>query len=147
MGIYTGYAIEKIDSPVIFEFISEGPKGVIRKRVYYQKIDVDFYNLVLGDMDLETDTFNTTIVTDNQDTRKVLATVAETVKIFLNDNEEASIYAKGSTAARTRLYRIGISNYLDVIIEEFDIYGLLENNKWDNYEKSKNYSAFLITKK
>ena len=147
MGRYTGYAIEKTDSSMIFEFISEGSKGAIRKRVEYEQIGVNTYNLAFGDIDAETDDFDDTTVTDNQDTLKVLATVAETVKVFLNAYPEAYIYAKGGNWARTRLYRIGISNNLEAISKDFDIFGDLGDDEWVLYEKNKNYLAFLILKK
>ena len=56
------------------------------------------------------------------------------------------VFAMGSTQARTRLYRMGITNNLIAIRQDFDVYGLLESG-WHAFEKQKEYRAFLVTKK
>jgi hypothetical protein len=85
MGRQTSYTLQKTNSPTIFEFISEGPKGSIRKRVEFERTSrADTFNLAFGDVNSQTGDFDDTVVTDNFDTEKVLATVAETVRIFLN---------------------------------------------------------------
>ena len=53
------------------------------------------------------------------------------------------IYATGSTKSRTRLYRMGISKYLNQIREDFEIYGELENN-WEKFKKETEYKGFLV---
>lgn len=58
----------------------------------------------------------------------------------------AMVFAAGSTKARTRLYRIGLSNNLEEIQKDFDVYGLIEND-WQLFEKETEYTAFLVTKK
>jgi hypothetical protein len=144
---YDAYQLEASNSLLIFEFVSEGPKGSIRKRVQYQKINrKHIYNLAFGDIDPTTDEFDDTVITDNNDSEKVLATVAATVYLFIEKHPKAIIYIKGSTLARTRLYRIGISANLEEINKSFDIYGLLDNIGWTQFDKNKNYSAFLIRK-
>jgi hypothetical protein len=41
---YDTYQLEMTDSIMIFEFVSEGPKGLVRKRVHYEKTkEVDTY--------------------------------------------------------------------------------------------------------
>lgn len=142
------YQLESEDSMMIFEFMSEGPKGAIKKRVQYESTSQeDVYNLAFGDVDVETDDIDDKIVSDNNDTEKVLATVAKTVIYFMNKYPNAYIHAKGSTFTRTRLYRIGISNHLEEINEQFKVFGLLGDNNWVIYEKNKNYSAFVIKNK
>lgn len=138
------YQLEIDDSLMIFEFTSEGPKGLIKKRVQYQNIGNDIYNLAFGDVDIKTDEFDDKIVSNNSDTKKVLATVAATINIFVDINPKARIYAKGSTFARTRLYRIGISNNLEEINKRFEIYGMIEGKGWVFYEKNNDYSAFIM---
>lgn len=142
------YEIKAKDSLMTFEFISEGPKGAIKKRVQFQKTSrINLYNLAFGDVNDETDDFDDTVISDNNDAVKVLNTVANTVKIFLNNYPMAKVYAKGSNVARTRLYRIGISNNLEYINEQFKVLGQLDDRVWFEYEKNQNYSAFLIEKK
>ena len=139
------YPLEANESLMTFEFTSEGPKGFIRKRVQFQRMNrKNMYNLAFGDVNIVTDDFDDKVVTDNNDSETVLATVAATVYIFTDKYPSATVYAKGSTLARTRLYRIGISNNLGEISKRFMIHGLLKGIGWAIYEKNKNYSAFLI---
>ena len=117
------YECESKDSMMLFEFISKGPKGSIKKLVYFQKTKhPDFYNLAFGDVDEETDTISDTIISDNNDSNKILATVAHTVVFFLTRYPDAFVRAKGSNFARTRLYRMGISSHLEEINKTFKVF-------------------------
>lgn len=121
------YGITEKDS-MIFEFVSEGPKGHITKRVLYQKNDSEFiFNLAFGDVNIETGDFDDYAITNNGDSNKVLATVAKSILIFIEKNPNAYIYAEGSSPARTRLYQMGISKNIDEIQEIFKIDGYLKN--------------------
>lgn len=116
------YQIRAKSSAKVFEFISEGTKGFIKKRIVYEETTIEgLYNLAFGDVNEETDDFDDKVISANQDAEKVLATVAETVFIFLEKYPYAAIRAKGGNLARTRLYRIGISSSLEEISEKFDI--------------------------
>ena len=141
------YDLDIDDASITFEFVSEGPKGNIKKRVMYQRIkDTHTYNLAFGDVDAETNKLDDKVVSNNNDTEKVLTTVASTVYIFIKKYSDATILARGSTASRTRLYQIGISNHLEELSKLFEVYGFLENIGWTEYEKNKNYLAFAIKK-
>ncbi len=50
----------------------------------------------------------TPLFQNNPDKEKILATVAATVVEFTNHFPYVMVYAKGSNAARTRLYQNGI---------------------------------------
>lgn len=143
---YETYNLEITDSLMVFEFISEGPKGRILKRVHFQKFinEDDFYNLAFGDVNIETTDFDDKVISNNNDTEKVLATVAEIVATFIEKYPNAQVYAKGSTETRTRLYQMGISKNLEAIKENFEVYGFLNNKAWVDFEKNITYSAFLI---
>ncbi len=142
---YDTYELEISDSIMVFEFVSEGPKGLIRKRVHYQKTtQVGTYNLALGDVNSKTNKIDFDVITDNKDAEKVLATVAKTVFIFIDNFPKARIYAEGSNTARTRLYRMGISSNLEAINKQFDVYGLLESIGWLPFEKNIDYLAFTL---
>ena len=92
------YKLEFNPTKTAFEFISEGPKGSILKRIEYSKINVkgykNFYNLGFGDVNSESDEINDVVVTDNQDRDKVLATVASTLFIFIKRYPKATIFMK-----------------------------------------------------
>ena len=87
-----------------------------------------------------------TIVTNNNDSRIVLATVAATVHDFTIHYPKALVVAKGSTHSRTRLYRMGITNHWKEISVDFEIFGL-KNGKWELFEERRDYEAFLIHRK
>jgi hypothetical protein len=141
------YALDADPSYMSFEFISEGLKGQITKLVKYTKIsDEGIYNLGFGDKIADTDDFDDTIVSDNKDSLRILATVVATVYSFTDFYEDVFIFATGSNLVRTRLYRIGISNNLEEIEEDFVVRGYI-NNRWELFRKNRNYSAFLINRK
>ena len=83
---------------------------------------------------------------DNGDSEKILATVAQSAVIFTNYHPNSLIFAEGSTPIRTRLYRIGISQNFEEISETFLVFGLLEN-EWHPFEKNTDYQAFLVKRK
>jgi len=117
----------------IYEFTSEGPNGSIQKMVEYSETGTEnIYNLAFGDYNFETKKIDDLSITNNGDSLKVLATVASTVYAFTEKYPQAWIFATGSTAVRTRLYRMGITNNLAEINEDFKVYGLTINeNIWE----------------
>ena len=127
--------------------MSEGPKGKIEKLIQFSLVNQnELYNLAFGDKDPETGEIDDRIITDNNDSEKVLATVVSTVYAFCDKFPKAWIYATGSTAARTRLYRMGINKYYDIVEMDFEIFGQTLS-EWERYEKGKHYQAFVIQRK
>ncbi|MER0442874.1 hypothetical protein [Emticicia sp. W12TSBA100-4] len=74
---------------------------------------------------------------------KVVATVIRTMLRFFEKYPTKMIYVEGSTAERTRLYRIIISRELSEIEKIFTIYGLLGSDT-EIFKKNQNYNAFVI---
>ena len=142
------YLVKTSRASMTFDFVSEGPKGLIPKRVEYRQYgNENIYNLGFGDLNVETGEIDDTVVTDNNDSKKVLSTVASTVYTFTEKYSGAVVYAQGSNAVRTRLYRIGISNNLEELTEKFDVRGYLPNKGWVVFEKNTDYLAFYIKRK
>ena len=130
-----------------FEFISEGPNGFIVKRVQFTLLNTKgVYNLAFGDKDPQSGTLNDLAVSNNGDSEKVLATVAGAVYIFCDNHPGSWIFITGSTQSRTRLYRMGISKFLEELSLDFAIYGRL-NEQWERFESGKRYTAFLAYRK
>lgn len=130
-----------------FEFVSVGVKGSITKVVRYSEINIKgFYNLGFGDKDTITGFVSDLSVTNNGDSQKVLATVAATLYVFTNEYPDATVITTGSTEARTRLYRMGITNNLEAIEKDFIVMGLTESD-WEIFRKDTNYGAFLVRKR
>ena len=140
---FTSYAVVSGSDHEIYEFLSEGPKGTIKKVVVYQEIQDDVYNLAFGDWDENDQRINDQTRSNNNDRDKVLATVALTVIDFMTYHPNAILFAKGGTTAKTRLYQIGIANNWNEIGQLFDIEGFYANS-WEPFETGKNYQAFTL---
>jgi hypothetical protein len=141
------YELKSDDQLTTFDFLSEGPKGKIEKIVQFTLIyQENLYNLAFGDRNYSTGQIDDKVVTDNGDSEKVLASVVAAIYSFCEKTPEALIYATGSTAARTRLYRMGINKYYDIVREDFMIFGQAES-EWEQYEKGKSYEAFVVQRK
>lgn len=139
----------KADEPLTtYEFLSEGPKGKIQKIIQFSLVNQidNVYNLALGDKNYLTGEIDDRIVTDNGDSEKVLATVVAAVYAFCEYFPGVWIYATGSTAARTRLYKMGINKYFDIVESDFKMYGQTQS-EWESYIKGKDYQAFVIQRK
>jgi hypothetical protein len=144
---YEKYQLESDRKLLLFEFVSVGAKGRIKKIVQYTETNLkDYYNLGFGDKDEKTGEINDLVITNNGDSQQVLATVASTVYAFTDKHPDAWIYARGSNSARTRLYRIGITNNLLEIKKDFEVFGL-KDDQWHTFRKGVDYKAFLIKRK
>lgn len=141
------YELKAGDQFLTFEFLSEGPKGKITKLIQFSLVNqTNLYNLTFGDVDAETGEIDDRIVTDNGDSEKVLATVVAAVYAFYDQFPTAWVYATGSTGVRTRLYRMGLNKYFEVVKQDFQIFGQL-HGEWEVYEKGTDYQAFVVQKK
>ncbi|RZK30075.1 MAG: hypothetical protein EOO61_19765 [Hymenobacter sp.] len=137
------YRLEAGNSFFTYDFVSEGPKGLITKRVQFSLVHPSgVYNLAFGDFDCITQVLNDQAVSNNGDYELVLATVAAAAHEFCCHHPGASIFAVGGTPARTRLYQIGIARYLDLLQTQFTIYGEL-GAEWEPFQRNKSYTAFF----
>ncbi len=57
------------------------------------------------------------------------------------------VFATCSTKARTKLYRIGISNNIEEIMEDFEVFGLVGKADWQSFTKQVEFEAFLVKRK
>jgi len=142
---YEYMADENLD---YFEFLSIGLKGQIKKVVQFSKLNEDgFYNLAFGDYNEVTNQIDDKVVTNNGDSLIILRTVASTVFAFTDKYPNAIIFATGSTEIRTRLYRMGLSNNLDEITIDFEVYGVLENGNVEPFIIGEDYFGFIVKRK
>ncbi|MBL0192332.1 MAG: hypothetical protein IPQ18_13550 [Saprospiraceae bacterium] len=139
------YEVVASNDWLIYEFVSVGPKGNVLKTVIYQHIDDNIYNLAFGDRDSLSGNIDDLVVTDNHDAEIVLATVASTLFDFFDNYNGTIVLAKGSTRSRTRLYRRYLTILLEIIEQNFLLFGEL-NGEVERFQKNKDYSSFLITK-
>ncbi len=130
-----------------FFFLSEGLKGKIEKLIQFSLVNQNnLYNLAFGDINPLTGDIDDRVITDNGDSEKVLATVVAAVYAFCDRFPKAWVYVTGSTLARTRLYRMGINKYYDIVETDFEIFGQ-DQSEWERYKKGKDYQAFVIQRK
>ena len=141
------YPLASSDKFTTFEFTREGTKGLIHKLVRFQQTNVkDVYNLAFGDKDQITGDIDDEVVSNNGDSEKVLATVVATVYAFTDQYPNAWVYATGSTKARTRLYRMGITKFLTEVKEDFEILGETGGD-WEVFKKNIEYDGFFVRRK
>ena len=141
------YSIKAEGNFTVFEFISEGSKGAIRKIVQFQETnEPKLYNLAFGDKNTETGEIDDLVVSNNGDSEKVLATVVSALYAFFDSHPEAFVYATGSTSARTRLYRMGITRFYEEMLEDFYLYGQIGDDFYE-FEIGKEYKGFLAERK
>jgi hypothetical protein len=140
------YKVRAQTDHLTFEFISEGPKGSIPKIVVYQHMYENFYNLAFGDRNTSGEILDDLITTNNGDTDIVLLTVASTLFDFFEHYEGTIVFAQGSTHSRNRLYRRYLTNFLDVIQQNFILFGELEG-EIERFKLGKDYTSFYIQKK
>lgn len=141
------YPLASSDKLMTFEFISEGDKGLIHKLVRFQPTNLkEVYNLAFGNKDHATGDIDDTVISNNGDSEKVLATVVATVYAFTDKYPDTWIYATESTKSRTRLYRIGIAKFHEEAKEDFEVLDQ-RNDDWETFRKNVEYDGFLVRRK
>ena len=137
------YPFKVVKNGYRFEFESISPKRTIQKVIEYKELEVEnLFNLALLDID-ENGIHSDVVVSDNGDMESVLATVIQTIQVFLALHPKAKVLFMGSTKTRNRLYRAVISKYYQQTERIYEIHGI---HNWENepFEKNKDYEAFLI---
>ncbi|MBC8151473.1 MAG: hypothetical protein H7Z72_01040 [Bacteroidetes bacterium] len=128
-------------------FVSVGEQGNIIKVVEYALTrNPEEYNLAFGDYDPVTGEVDDQVKSGNGDRDKVLATVSATVIDFLEWYPDATIFAKGSSRARTRTYQMGINRFREEISREHNLFGFTDGI-WETFEPNKAYEAFRIKRR
>ncbi len=141
------YPLEAQSNLTVFEFFSQGPNGSIPKLIQFQQINQSpIYNLAFGNKDEKTGEIDDLAVSNNSDTQKVLATVVAALYAFFNSYPEAYVYATGSTTARTRLYRMGITRFYEEVIQDFELYGQV-GDEFHQFEVGREYIGFMVLRK
>ena len=85
-------------------------------------------------------------ISNNGDSEKVLVTVVSALYAFFDRYPDAFVYATGSTRARMRLYRMGISRFYDEMKADFYLFGQTTDAFYE-FEVGQKYSGFLAQRK
>ena len=153
---YPKYDFTENTQTTIFEFYSIGKYGVIEKIIKFTLTEnEEVYNLGFGNkINIKGKDFSIddSVISDNGDRDKVLATIAEAVYIFTEIHPDTYVYFTGNSESRNRLYRMAISNNFEELSMDFTIFGIVRNQVWSKTEavpfnKAENFIGFLIKKK
>lgn len=126
-----------------FEFESKGPRGVIRKVARFTLLNQgSVYNFGFGDLHPLTGEISDTVVSNNGDGDKILATVATIIMDFTERFPGAAVLIEGTSASRTRRYQMGISKHWSDIKETLQVYGY-KSGKWEPFQTGINYEKFI----
>ena len=140
-----------------FEFYSYGEKQYLMG-VNYSYIGIEavtskkVYNLGFGVLKVNSETgieeIDDKVKTNNGDRDKILATVAYTALSFFDKHPNTIIYFEGNSPSRIRTYRMALNHHFEELMKDFLIRGYTEEEYLpEEFEKDKNYVAFLIEKK
>lgn len=131
-----------------FEFNSDGPKGLIQKVARFTMVQEipPIYNFGFGDLDQITGDINDTVVSNNGDGDKILATTAGIICDFVEYFPKAFVFIEGTSPSRTRRYQMGISKHWKEVKENLEIYGY-KAGKWEQFQPGNNYQAFMGRRK
>jgi hypothetical protein len=136
------------DDLSIFEFISSGKHGHIRKRILFQPTDFKgVYNLAFGDLSPDGEIDDQT-VSNNGDRDKILATIVRSVDLYTNRYPRRWIYLMGNTNGKARLYRMAVTLHFKELSEKFEVYCRVEGEtEFLRFQKDLPVTGFLVKRR
>jgi|GEM_PF-5546426 len=123
-----------------------GKQGNVLKLTAFQRMQEHLYNMALVDYDLETEEGNDSIVTNNQDMPKVLATVARILFDFLTCLPHVAVLIEANSEIKKKLYNRLIKNNLQSIPIDCEVLGVLPNEETELFAEN-DYHAIIIRNK
>ncbi|MEP6806724.1 MAG: hypothetical protein ABI892_19510 [Flavobacterium sp.] len=140
----------------LFKFESNGTSGEISKGIAYTATKNErLYNLGFGDLIFDPIIngyiIDDLVVSDNGDRNTVLATVVKSAYTFSEKYPDRNVFIRGSTKARTRLYRRAMSLNLQELLETFHIFGAMEDETGGvfdvPFDPNGDFYGFIIKRK
>ena len=151
------YEINATEDLNTYVFVSKGRRGEVFKVVQFTHLRMeaspDRYNLALGDwVEDKVDPEN---ITNNGDISTVMATIGAIILYYTSHFPEREIFVCGSTPNRSRLYQMLVSNNLEEIESNFNVFGIryVKNNPdaledyAQRFRKTETYGAILVIRK
>lgn len=139
------YPFEASGDYLCFWFESCSSGCTIPKIVEFEEIEIGTFNLAFGDIDSH-GRLNDSVVSNNGDTEKVLATVVQTVLTFLEVYPGRRVYFSGNSPARNRLYRALLSRDIENWSKIFEVVGVTEGERVA-FRKDVNFEGFIVRRK
>ena len=141
------YPFRVSDDALSYAFDSISEVKIIHKAVEFRPFSVNpiFYNLALLDVN-DDGTADDLVASNNQDMKRVLATVFRSMLTFFDRYPNKLIYFNGSdeSGLRNRLYRILIARELEEIQKMFEVHGRLANGNYEEFVPNKPYIGFIF---
>lgn len=138
----------QIEGMLAYQFVSKGKQGEITKIVAFEDIGNDVYNLVLVDYDVETGYLDDEKMSNNQDIAKIMATIFRIVNDFIIKFPQNSIFIQANNEIKRRLYNRIVSNNLEEILQQYYVFGVLEDESIVTFSSTETalYNALIIKK-
>lgn len=112
-----------------YTFVSRGPKGAVLKVVDFTPLsEKNVLNLGFGDM-LPDGTVDDTVITNNNDIVKVLATIVEIINNVTTEYPDLKIFFAGNTLTKTSLYRRILKTYYADFTKHFAITAIVKEGQ------------------
>lgn len=140
-----GYDIRSNIDMTLFRFTSIGAKGDIKKVVEFTFMQKNRWNLAFGDVENKDWTDN--VISDNNDMRIVLQTVANTVHSFFEKYPDREVYIEPLDEKRKLLYNRIFQQKWAEINSLFLVKGMVEDADFQDYDPQKRFDYFLIKPK
>ena len=142
-----GYELHltKKDKIVQFKFTSEGSKGSIEKVVEFSPLTKMRWNLGFGD--IIGDDWSDTVITDNDDLRIVIQTVANAVYTFFESFPDHEVYIEPLDYQRKLLYNRTFQQKWHEIEPIFIVKGIILNSlnpQSESYNPKKLFDLFVL---
>ena len=147
MGRLQAYPIEYTEDKLQYRFVSKGAESDIVKIVVYDFWKDNKWNLAFGDANSDESDFDDTVISNNQDMRRVIQTIFGTGLIFSDAYPDRRIYIEPVDRKRKLLYNRVFQDQQLAIEEFYTIHGLIiSENKEEKYHAHTLYDAFILTK-
>ena len=140
--------ITQNDNVLQFTFMSEGKKGSIEKMIEFTPMQNSRWNLGFGD--IQNEDWVDSVVSNNNNMRKVLQTVANTIHAFFDIYPKHEILIMPVDRRRKLLYNRTFQQKWAEIEPIFAVKAIDLNTikpKVEDYSSEKIYDYFLITRK
>ena len=144
MMIENHYKLLPFRNQTRYLFESKGPKGVVLKLIIFSQIEGNLWNIGFGD--LKKGQLDSSVITNNQDVRRVLNTVAKALYLFTENYPESVVRITPLDGKRAKLYNLIFHRKHSEIIEQFNVFGWLGDERLA-YNPDYFYDAFEIHRK
>lgn len=131
-----------------FRFTSIGDNGIIEKIIEFRRIQDGRWNLCFGDV--KDGDWTDNVVSNNNDSRKVLQTIANAVHLFFDEYPDKEVFIAPLDNQRRLLYNRIFQQKWQEIEPLFTVKALNLNSpilQFENYTPKKLFDYFLIRRK